>query len=87
MKFFYSKIQKQNGQKFSWTSVNTLEVEPVHPAGKLVHFQVQTSTKEGKDRFYGFSCINSLWIFFHPKISKQTSKNLSWTSVKTLEMK
>lgn len=41
---------------FSLTPVNTLEIEKVPPTGKMMHFEDQTSPKEGKERFYRLSC-------------------------------
>ena len=50
-RFFYPEVPKENCQKFSWTSVKTLEIERVHPEGKMVAFHVQTSPKLTKIDF------------------------------------
>ena len=48
---------------FLWTSINTLEMQPVRPVGKIMHFKVQASHKEGNDKFYRFSSARAHGYF------------------------
>ena len=43
---------------FLWMFLTMLAMDLVCPRGKQIHFQVQTSAKEGKLKFYQFSCAS-----------------------------
>ena len=43
------KSQK-NDQNFLSTSVRTLEMELVHPSGKIVHFQIKKKESQSKPK-------------------------------------
>lgn len=69
MILFYSRIPKQNCQKFSWTSVKTSKMEPVRLARKNNAFSSSNESKASKEKFYQFSSTIPRG-FFYPKISK-----------------
>ena len=60
-------------------------MEAVCPAGKMMHFQVQTSSKVDKVKFNHFCVIYPMDLFYM-EIPEEYCWNFSWTSVKTLEM-